>query len=321
MDSPPPFVAFGLTVSLHLPLCTGVKTVLLPDPSPEAAGKQFLKYKPNYYVAGPAHIEAILDQPKAQKMDFSFLKLLATGGYALPASAEQHINDFLKSHHCKTRVFQGYGMTELAATVCTGKPDVIQFGTVGIPLPDTNVKVIDMESGAELGFGQQGEVCFMAPSVMAVYYKNEEETNSILKKHGDGQWWIHTGDIGTIDNNGFLTIVGRIKRMICTVEGNTYHKFFPKLLEEQFERLPGVQSAIIVGNSTCPEECELVAFVVADASHPVKEEELKAFADENFASYERPAEYRFVDKLPRTQLDKVDFCALEREAQKVIPPQ
>lgn len=316
MDALPPFIAFGLTVSLHLPLCMGVKTVLIPDPSTENAGKKFLKYKPNYYVAGPAQIDAIFNQPKAQKMDFSFLKLLATGGDALPASRERGINEFLQAHNCSTSVFQGYGMSELAATVCTGKPGVIRFGTVGIPLPDTNAKIVDMETGEEQGYGQQGEVCIMAPSVMVGYYKNDAETDAILKKHKDGQWWIHTGDIGTIDSNGFLTIVGRIKRMIYTVEGLAYHKVFPKLLEEQLEKIPGVHSAIIVGNSACPEKCKLVAFIVADSDHPLRESELKAFAIENFESYEQPVEYRFIAELPRTKLSKVDYRALEREVQK-----
>ena len=316
MDALPPFIAFGLTVSLHLPLCLGVKTVLIPDPSTANAAKQFLKYKPNYYVAGPAQIEEIFKQPKAKKMNFSFLEILATGGDALPASKEHNINDFLKSHHCKTSVFQGYGMSELAATVCTGKPGVIRFGTVGIPLSDTNAKIIDIESGIEASYGQQGELCIMAPSVMEGYYKNDVETASILRRHEDGLYWIHTGDIGTIDKDGFLTIVGRIKRMIYIVEGAVYHKVFPKLLEEQLEKICGVQSAIIVGNSTCPEKCKLVAFIVVDCERSITEKELRAYANKYFESYEQPAEYRFITELPRTKLSKVDYRALEREAQK-----
>lgn len=316
MDALPPFIAFGLTVSLHLPLCMGVKTVLLPDPSAENAAKKFVKYKPNYYVASPAQIESIFNQPKARMMDFSFLKLLATGGDALPVSREKRINDFLKTQHCAISLFQGYGMSELAATVCTGKPDVIRLGTAGIPLPDTKAKIIDIESGVELGYGQQGELCIMAPSVMAGYYKDEAETAAILKKDENGGSWIHTGDIGIIDTDGFLTIIGRIKRMISILEGAVYHKVFPKLLEECLEKLPGVQSAILVGNSTCPEECSLVAFVVADPDYPVSETELRAFTAKNFANYEQPVEYRFVNELPRTKLGKVDYRALEHEAQK-----
>lgn len=314
MDALPPFIAFSLTVSLHLPLCMGVRTVLIPDPSAENAAKKFIKYKPNYYVAGPAQIESIFNQPKALMMDFSFLKLLATGGDALPVSREERINDFLKKQHCTTSLFQGYGMSELAATVCTGKPDVIRAGTVGIPLPDTNAKIIDIESGVELGYGQQGELCIMAPSVMAGYYKDEAETAAILKKYENGGSWIHTGDIGIIDTDGFLTIIGRIKRMINILEGAVYHKVFPKLLEERLEKLLGVQSAILVGTSTYPEQCRLVAFVVTDPDYVVTETELRAFAAKNFANYEQPVEYRFVIELPRTKLGKVNYRVLEREA-------
>lgn len=156
-------------------------------------------------------------------------------------------------------------------------------------------------------------MCIMAPSVMAGYYKNKKETDSILKKHEDGQWWIYTGDIGTFDDNGFLTIVGRMKRIIVLHPDVFYYKIFPKLLEEQIEVLPGVQSAIIVGSSTCPEDCTLVAFIVPDSANPVSENELRAFAAENFESYEHPVEYRFVVDLPRTQLSKIDYRALEHE--------
>lgn len=100
MDSLPPFIAFGLSVSLHLPLCTGVKTVLVPDPGPNSVAEKFLKYRPNFYVAGPTQIEAIFSHPNAQKRNFSFLRLLATGGDELPVVREEHINDFLNEHNC-----------------------------------------------------------------------------------------------------------------------------------------------------------------------------------------------------------------------------
>ncbi len=316
MDSLPPFVAFGISVSLHLPLCVGVKTVLIPDPTANSAAKGFMKYKPNYYVAGCVQIEAIFTQPKAQKMDFSFLKLLATGGDALPAVREQYINNFLNMHCNKTVVVQGYGMTELAATVCTGIPNALCFGTCGVPLPDTNVKIVDTDTGDELGYGQLGEVCICAPSAMLGYFKEDTETANILRLHHDGQWWIHTGDIGSMDINGFLTIAGRIKRIIVTFKATVWRKIFPKLLEEKLEKLPGVQSAVIVGDSDRPEDCDLVAFIVSNLDHPVTEEALRNFAAEHFADFEQPARYHFLTELPRTQLGKVDYRALEREAQK-----
>ena len=316
MNSLPPFIAFGLSVSLHLPLCTGVKMVLIPDPSADSAANGFWKYRPNYYVAGPVQLEAIFKRPNALRIDFSFLKLLATGGDPLPAVREQAINDFLSSHCNKTVVVQGYGMTELAATVCTGVPKAVRFGTCGIPLPDTNIKIIDTDTGKELGYGQQGEVCIHGPSVMLGYYKEEVETSNVLKQHEDGQWWIHTGDIGSMDSDGFLTIVGRIKRIIDIFKDTIWRKIFPKLLEEQLEKVPGVQSAVVVGDSDRPEDCDLVAFIVANPDQPVTEDALRNFAAQTFADFEWPARYHFLTELPRTQLGKVDFRTLEREAQK-----
>ena len=317
MDSLPPFIAFGVTVSLHLPLCMGVKTVLIPDPTPQNQGKEFMKYKPNYYVTGPVQLEAIINHPRAEKTDFSFLKILATGGEALLANMEKHINDFLESHNCGTQVFQGYGMSELAATVCTGSATIQRFGTVGIPLPNTNVKIVSVNSGKEVLCGEQGEVCIYSPSVMAGYYKEPEETEKILHKHEDGLLWIHTGDIGTMDSDGFLTIIGRIKRMVNILEGNVYHKIFPKLLEEQLENIKGVQATAIVGSGGLPDTQKLIAFVVPLGDTVSLEKEMRKFAKEKFKSYEQPAEYRFIDKLPRTKIGKVDFRALEREAQNV----
>ena len=322
MDSLPPFIAFGLTVSLHLPLCMGIRTVLIPDPTPQNQGKMFMKYKPNYYVAGPVQIEAIINYPKAEKTDFSFLKILATGGDALPASIEKHINDFLKAHNCKTSVFQGYGMSELAATVCTGSATIQRFGTVGIPLPNTNVKIIDTDTSKEVSYGQQGEVCIYAPSVMEGYYKNVEETDKILHKHNDGLIWVHTGDIGTIDEDGFLTIVGRIKRMILTLENGVFHKVFPKVLEEELLKVKGISAVSIVGKKQSEDSIvnDLVAFIVLENGTSEENilETMRRYEMEHLESYERPEKYLFVDQLPRTTLGKIDYRRLEKEAEHCI---
>lgn len=314
LDSLPPFIAFGITVSLHLPLCMGVTTVLIADPTPQNQGKMFFKYKPNYYVASPLQIAAIFDYPKAKNANFSLLQLLATGGDALPAVAEKGINDFLREHNCDTSVFQGYGMSELAATVCTGTPSVQKFGTVGIPLPNTNVKIIDTDSGKEVKYGQQGEVCINAPSVMAGYYNADEDTKQILRVHDDGLKWIHTGDIGVMDKDGFLSIIGRIKRIINIFDGTIYHKIYPKLLEEQLETVSGVQSAAIVSSSAYGDKKELIAFIVTNENATVIKKKLHQFVLEKFNSYEYPSRYNFIDKLPRTSIGKVDYRALERLA-------
>lgn len=316
MDSLPPFIAFGLSVSIHVPLCTGVKTALVPDPGPKNVAEKFLKYKPNFYVASPTQIEAIFSHRKVQKLNLSFLKILGAGGDALPAQRELQMNNFLQRHCAPLPVLQGYGMTELSATVCAATPVANKIGSVGIPCLDNNVKIIDTDTGLELSYGQPGEVCVNAPSVMLGYYKENAETVNVLKQHEDGHWWIHTGDIGSMDTDGFLTIIGRIKRIVVIFKEALYHKIYPKLLEEQLETMPGVQSAVIVGDSTIPEDCDLVAFIVADPNQPVTEDALRNFAAQTFADFEQPARYHLLTELPRTQLGKVDFRALEREARK-----
>lgn len=319
MNSLPPFIAFGLSFSLHLPLCMGIKTVLIPDPTPQNQGRMFLKYKPNYFVAGPVQIEAIINYHKMDKANLNFVDILATGGDALPQVAENRINDFLKKHNCEATVFQGYGMSELAATVCTGSPTIQRVGTVGIPLPNTSVKIIDTESGKEVSYGQQGEICIYAPSVMLGYYNNMEETSKIIKTHEDGLEWTHTGDIGIMDEDGFLKIVGRIKRMILvreSTDSTVYHKIFPKVLEEQIETITGVQTVAIVGDGASADEQKLVAFIVAKKDTAIVENEVQKFVTENFNEYERPAKYYFVDELPRTKINKVDYRELERRARK-----
>lgn len=318
MDSLPLFIAFGLTVGLHLPLCMGIKTVLIPEPMPQNQGKMFIKYKPNYYVAGPVQVEAIINHARVKKSNLAFLKILATGGDELPAATEERINDFLKEHNCNTSVVQGYGMTELAATVCTGSATIQRFGTVGIPLPNTNIKIID-DSGEEVSYGQQGEICISAPSVMAGYYNNPEETEKILRQHNDGLKWIHTGDIGIIDVDGYLSIVGRIKRMILVKENGDsigYVKVFPKILEERIETVVGVKSATIVGDGKSADEQKLIAFIVSDDDPKILENKIRMFVSDCFKDYEQPVEYRFISQLPRTKIGKIDYRALECDVNK-----
>lgn len=314
MDSLPPFIAFGLTVALHLPLCMGVKTVLVPDPSPENTGKMFVKYKPNYYVASPPQIRAIMNNKKSERINLSFVKLLATGGDFLPPSHETEINNFLIRHNCSVSIVQGYGMSELSATVCTGSGKIARFGTVGIPLPNTNVKIHNTETNLEVGYNTQGEVCVCAPSIMMGYFNNEIETNELIKKHEDGKLWVHTGDIGVIDEDGFLTIVGRIKRMISVYDGELYHKVFPKLLEDKIEQLTEIQSAVVVGNGKKPEEQKLIAFIVVNSGMTIDENKLFAYAEECLQPFERPAIYKFINEIPKTKIGKVDYRALEKEA-------
>lgn len=316
MNSLPTFIAFGIVCSMHMPLCLGIVNVIVADPTPMNSGKYFAKYKPNYFVNGIAGIESIINHPKVRKMKLDFIKVIAAGGEPVPVSLEEKTNHFLREHQSNARLCIGYGMTEVASTVVTSSPRADRMGTVGIPLPETVVKIVEPETTRELTYDVEGEICFHTPTMMLGYYKEEEETKNIIKLHPDGMLWVHSGDIGRISRDGFLVVVGRIKRIISIRKDGIYHKVFSKLIEETLGKADGVEGIVIVGREKPAIEHELVAFVVKNSQR--EEEEVKCqlqkYAQKNMETWERPIEYRFVENFPRTDVGKINYRKLEEMA-------
>lgn len=321
LDVLPPFVAFGLTVTILAPLTIGLKTILGVSANPSDISKFVEKYKPNYIICGTAQAEKMFLTLDHKAINLSCIEWLAVGGDLLSPKLEQTLNDFLTRHNSKIKISQGYSMSETSAATAvsayTPQNIIFKSGTVGIPLVHTNVKVVDVETNIELPYNMQGEICISSPCIMMGYYQNEEETNNVVKVHEDGQKWLHTGDIGCIDEDGFISIVGRMKRMILTSENDIFHKVFPKIIEDAFLKLESVKAISIVGKPNKETTNNLVAFVVLEDGAS-KEETLcilQQFAKDNLESYERPATYIIEDKLPLTTIGKVDFRALEERAQ------
>ena len=316
MNSLPTFIAFGIVCSMHMPLCLGIVNIIVADPTPMNSGKYFAKYKPNYFVNGIAGIESIINHPKVRKMKLDFIKVLAAGGEPVPVSLEEKTNHFLREHQSNARLCIGYGMTEVASTVVSSSPRADRMGTVGIPLPETVVKIVEPETTRELTYDVEGEICFHTPTMMLGYYKEEEETKNIIKLHPDGMLWVHSGDIGRISMDGFLVVVGRIKRIISIRKDGIYHKVFSKLIEETLGKADGVEGIVIVGREKPAIEHELVAFVVKNSQR--EEEEVKCqlqkYAQKNMETWERPIEYRFVENFPRTDVGKINYRKLEEMA-------
>lgn len=320
----PPFIAFGITVTLHLPLAFGMKTALCVGADSTDIGGFVQKYKPSYIICGTVQAEKMMAAIQNEKVDLSFLKCLSLGGDVLPEKLEDKLNEFLIAHNAKIRIAQGYAMSETSAAAAASSrtigPIIYKKGTIGVPLVHTNIKIVDPDTGEEMKYGQSGEICISGPCTMREYFNNAEETSNILKIHDDGLLWVHTGDIGSVDEDGFITIVGRIKRMILTFEDNVCHKVFPKLLEDEFAKCASIQAISIVGKGREDESLvnDLIAFAVLenDTTEDIARTELERFAQAHFETYERPCKYIFVDTLPRTTIGKVDYRALEREAEK-----
>ena len=316
MNSLPTFIAFGIVCSMHMPLCLGIVNVIVADPTPMNSGKYFAKYKPNYFVNGIAGIESIINHPKVRKMKLDFIKVIAAGGEPVPVSLEEKTNHFLREHQSNARLCIGYGMTEVASTVVTSSPRADRMGTVGIPLPETVVKIVEPETTRELTYDEEGEICFHTPTMMIGYYKEEEETKNIIKLHPDGMLWVHSGDIGRISRDGFLVVVGRIKRIISIRKDGIYHKVFSKLIEETLGKADGVEGIVIVGREKPAIEHELVAFVVKNSLRAEEEVrcQLQKYAQKNMETWEQPIEYHFVDNFPRTDVGKINYRKLEEMA-------
>lgn len=315
----PPFIAFGITVVLHTPLAFGLKSVLCIGADLLEIAGFVQKYRPNYIICGPVQAKNMMETLKGRKLDLSFLHCLSVGGDVLPEKLEEELNEFLVFHNAEIRVAQGYAMSETSAAAVASTRTlgvtVYKKGTVGIPLVYTNVKVVDLDTGAALKYGMVGEICLSGPCTMVEYFKNQEETAHILKVHDDGLIWVHTGDIGSVDEDGFITIEGRIKRMILVSEHGIYHKVFPKVIEDGFMKCGCIKELSVIGKGKKDDSLvnNLIAFVVPEADVPKEYvlARLNEYAAERFETFERPCKYIFIDSLPRTAIGKVNYRALE----------
>ena len=240
----PPFIAYGYACGVHLPLSLGLTVVIIPKLDPNELGKLILKYKPAHMFGVPSHYQVLAADPRMKKKDLSFVLNLACGGDAIPLGAEQSVNAFLASHGAPYGLAKGYGMTEVcsAATAAAGIHN--KLGSVGLPLPSTVVSVFEPGTDQELPIGQRGEICISGPSMMQGYFDKPEETALVMRKHPDGRVWVHTGDIGYMDPEGYVFLDSRIKRMIIRHDG---FKIFPSMIENVLSTHPAVANCSVVG--------------------------------------------------------------------------
>ena len=312
----PPFIAYGYACGIHLPLSLGLTVVIIPNLDPAELGKLLLKHKPSHMFGVPAHYQVLAADARMKKKDLSFVLNLACGGDAISLGAEQAVNDFLASHGAPYPLAKGYGMTEVcsAATAAAGvrnKP-----GSVGLPLPGTLVSVFEPGTETELPIGERGEICISGPTMMQGYYKKPDETAIIMRRHADGRVWIHSGDIGYMDQEGYVFLDSRIKRMIIRHDG---FKIFPSMIENVLSTHPAVADCSVVG---CPDKDHVqgrlpMAYIVLNPYGEKKKRqilrELRALCADQLPEYVLPAGYKFIDKLPLTPVGKVDYIELEKQ--------
>lgn len=307
----PNFHGFGLSVLMHTPLALGCYTILIPQFDSKKFDTLFKKTRPTCVLGVPTLFEALINCHNEKNLDLSFLKYVVSGGDLLNRKLEDQVNQYLKEHHSKAHVTQGYGLSEGLAAVCLAHDDVHKSGSVGIPLAGNYIKIIDSSTRKTLPYGEIGEICVHTKALMMGYLNNESETNDALQIHDDGHIWLHTGDLGYMDEDGFVFYKGRQKRMIITSGYNV----FPSHIEEVIESHPAVLQCTVVGIPHPYKKEVAKAFIVLKTGfHGLfVKTEIKEFCKKNLANYMVPYQFVYRKKLPKTKLGKVDFKKLQSD--------
>lgn len=307
----PNFHGFGLSVCMHTPLTLGCYTILIPTFDAKKFDTLFKKTKPTVVLGVPTLFEALISNKNEKDLDLSHLKYAISGGDLLPKSLEDRVNAYFKEHNSQAKITQGYGLSEALAAVTLAYNDVSKSGSIGIPLPGNHVKIIDPSTRKTLKYGKVGEIVVHSKAFMMGYLNNESETNAALQIHDDGHIWLHTGDLGYMDEDGFVFYNGRLKRMIITSGYNVY----PSHVEEIIERHPAVLQCTVVGVPHPYKQQVGKAFIVLkEGKHSLFiKSDIKEYCKKNLAKYMVPAEFVFRKQLPKTKLGKVDFMALQND--------
>ena len=316
MNVMPPFIAYGFACGIHLPLVLGFTVIIIPNLDPAKLGSLVLKHKPEHMFGVPTHYQQLASDPKLRDKDLSFIINYAAGGDSLSRGAEQTVNDFLAAHGARYPIAKGYGMTEVssAATVAAGLDN--KPGSVGIPMVNTVVAAFEPGTDQELPIGQRGELCISGPCLMKGYYNKPEETAILLRRHPDGRVWAHTGDMGYLDEDGFVYLDSRIKRMIIRHDG---FKVFPSMIENVVSRHPAVHQCSVVGCTDKDHTQGRLPFVYivlkADITAKKKQviRELERMCAEELPEYVQPVAYKFISSMPMTPVGKVDYRQLEAD--------
>ena len=318
LDIMPPFIAYGIGSGLHFPLAIGQEVVLIPAFKPEEFDKLILKFHPNHITGVPSHWNNIINSKRLKNKDLSFLITCVVGGDSMNIELEKASNRYLKAHNCKYTIAKGYGMTEVNGSIGRTTNENNPIANVGIPFTHSIVKICDPETGKELKYNEVGEIYMTGPSVMLGYYKNKAETDKIKIKDDKGVYWIKSGDLGYMTEDGLLYIQGRIKRIIVRHDG---FKVFPSMIEDVVNKCSSITSCCVVGTADSNYIQGQLPIVYAELKASITNKaqvknELTELCRQELPEYAQPVDFVFIDEMPLTPIGKVDYRALEKMAEE-----
>ena len=308
----PLFHGFGLGVCIHTMLSQGGRCILIPRFTAKSYAKQIVKYRCNFIAGVPTLYEALLRLPSMDGADLSSLKGVFSGGDSLSVELKKKFDKFLYDHKATIQVREGYGTTETVTACCLTPPHMFKEGSIGLPFPDTYIKIVEPGTEKELPYGEEGEILLAGPTVMKEYMKHPEETAQTLRRHADGLTWVYTGDLGTQDDQGFIYFKGRAKRMIISSGYNVY----PGQIENILDAHEKVQMSCVIGVPDPYKMQKVKAFVKlvpGIPSNDTTKQELLDYCRKNIAKYAMPYDIEFKDDMPKTLVGKVAYRVLEDE--------
>ena len=316
----PMFHGFGLGVSIHSMVANGGHCILIPRFTAQSYAELIKKHKPNLIAGVPSLFEALLRVKEIEGADLSCLLGVFSGGDSLSIELKKKFDKFLYDHHAVIQVREGYGTTETVTACCLTPTNIYKEGSIGLPFPDTYIKIVEPDTDKEVPYGTEGEILLAGPTVMKEYMNNPEETARTLRTHDDGLTWVYTGDLGTMDDQGFIYFKGRAKRMIITSGYNVY----PGQLENILDAHEDVQMSCIIGVPDPYKMQKVKAFVMLKPGVPAidaTKQTLLDYCRKHVAKYAMPYDIEFRDELPKTLVGKVAYRVLEDEEKARIAAQ
>ena len=311
----PLFHGFGLGVCIHTMLTQGGRCILVPRFTPKSYAKDLVKHRCNFIAGVPTLYEALLRLPSMDGADLSCLKGVFSGGDSLSIELKKKFDNFLYDHKATIQVREGYGTTETVTACCLTPTHMAKEGSIGLPFPDTYIKIVMPGTDHELPYGQEGEILLSGPTVMKEYMNHPDETAQTLRTHADGLTWVYTGDLGTMDEQGFVFFKGRAKRMIISSGYNVY----PGQIENILDAHEKVQMSCVIGVPDPYKMQKVKAFVKPAAGvepNEATKQELLEYCRKHVAKYAMPYDIEFKEDMPKTLVGKVAYRVLEEEELK-----
>ncbi len=308
----PLFHGFGLGVCVHTMLSQGGRCILIPRFTAEDYAKKVVKCKCNFIAGVPTLYEALLRLPYMEGADLSSLKGVFSGGDSLSVELKKKFDKFLYDHNSTVQIREGFGTTECVTASCLTPTHMAKEGSIGLPFPDTYYKIVQPGTDIELPYGEEGEILIAGPTVMMEYINHPEETAQTLRRHADGLTWIYTGDLGIMDDQGFIYFRGRAKRMIISSGYNVY----PGQIENILDANELIHMSCVIGVPDPYKMQKVKAFVMLKPGVPENDdtkELILAYCRKNIAKYAMPYDIEFRKELPKTLVGKVAYRKLEEE--------